>query len=47
LHAGTARDRLLGPYYLPLSLTESAPRFPLKIVPQLLQDVDVQTRIHL
>ena len=47
-HAGIAGDRLRGPYFLPLHLTEAVYQdFQRDVLPELLGDVDLQTRIHL
>jgi hypothetical protein len=47
-HTGIAGDRLLGPYFLPPHLTGAVYHdFLSNILPELLQDVDLQTRIHL
>jgi hypothetical protein len=47
-HAGVAGDRLLGPHFLSLRLIEAVyhdvPRY---VVPDLFQDVGLQTRISL
>jgi hypothetical protein len=47
-HAGIAGDRLLGPYFLPPHLTGALyHNFLRNVLPELLQDVGLQTRIHL
>jgi len=47
-HAGIAGDRLLETYFLPPRPTRVVYRDLLRsILPQLLQDVDLHTRIHL
>jgi len=47
-HAGIAGDRLRGPYFLPPHLTEAVYQdFPRDVLPELLGDVDLQTRILL
>jgi hypothetical protein len=46
-HAGIAGDRLLGIYFLPVYLTWAVYRdFLSNILPELFQDVDLQTRVH-
>jgi hypothetical protein len=46
--AGTAEDRLLGPYFLPPRLTGAVDRnFLRNILSELLKDVDVHSTIHL
>jgi hypothetical protein len=48
MHADIAGDSLLGPYFLPPHLPGTGYHYFLQnILPELLQDVDVQTRIHL
>ena len=47
-HAGTAGDRLVGPYCLPPHLTGALYHdFLRNFLPELLLHVDLQTRIHL
>jgi hypothetical protein len=47
-HAGIAGDRLRGPYFLPPHLTEAVYQdFLRDVLPELLGDMDLQTRIHL
>jgi hypothetical protein len=47
-HAGIAENRLLEPYFLPPRPTGVVYRdFLRNIFPELLQDVDLHTRIHL
>ena len=47
-HAGTASDRLLGPYFLPPRMTRSVNRdFLQSFLPEILQDANLQTGIHL
>jgi len=52
-HAGTAGDRLLGPYLLPPLLTGGGGGGALyrdffrNVFPKLLQDMDLQSRLHL
>jgi hypothetical protein len=47
-HAGNAADRLVGPNCLPPHLTGALNHdFLRKFLPELLQDVDVQIRMHL
>jgi len=46
--AGMAGERLLGPCFLPPCLTGAVYRnFLREVLPGLLEDVDLQTRIHL
>ena len=48
LHAATVADRLLWSYFLPPHLSWAVYHdFVRKVLPYLLQDVDLQTRIHL
>jgi len=47
-HAGIAGDRLRGPYFIAPHLTEAVYQdFQRDFLPELLGDVDLQTRIHL
>jgi hypothetical protein len=47
-HAGTAEDRLLGLYFLSTRLTGDVYHdFLQNVLPELLQDVDLETRIQL
>jgi hypothetical protein len=47
-HAGIARYRPRGPYFLPPHLTEAVYQdFLRDVLPELLGDLDLQTRIHL
>jgi hypothetical protein len=47
-HAGTAGDRLKGTYFLPVYLTGAVYLdFLRNFLPELLQDVDMQTMVHL
>jgi hypothetical protein len=47
-HGGIARDRLLGPHFLPPCLTGAVyDGFLRNVLPELLQDVDLQTGIHI
>jgi hypothetical protein len=47
-HAGSAGDRLLGPCFIPPRLTGAVyHHFLLNFLPELLQDVDLQSGVHL
>ena len=47
-HAGTASDRLLGPYFLPPRVTGAVQfDFLQNFLPEMLQDANLQTGIHL
>jgi hypothetical protein len=48
VHAGTERDKLLGRYFLPTRVIRAVYHdFSSNDLPELLQDVDSQTRIYL
>jgi hypothetical protein len=46
-HEGNAGDKLLGSCFLPLRLPKAFRDFLRKVLPELLQEVDLQTGIHL